>query len=98
MSKAILILDMPNSCSECKMVYRKRNNKREVFRCQILKSNLQVDKIDNRCPLKPIPQKNKYDVEKYATVDYENNVNLGHYLNEGRNACIDEILGEKIDE
>lgn len=50
--------------------------------------------------LKPMPQKNKYDVKKYATVDYENNVTLGHYLNHGWNACIDEILGdndEKID-
>ena len=42
-----------------------------------------------------MPQKNKYDVEKYATVDYENNVNLGHYLNKGWNDCIDEILGEE---
>ena len=46
---------MPKSCSECKMLYRKRNNKREVYRCQISKANLQVDKIDNRCPLKPLP-------------------------------------------
>ena len=44
--------------------------------------------------LKPLPQKNKYDVEKYATVDYENEETLGHYLNIGWNACIDEILGE----
>ena len=43
------------------------------------------------CHLKPMPQKNKYDVEKYATVDYEHNVTLGHYLNKGWNACIEEL-------
>ena len=45
--------------------------------------------------VKPMPKKNKYDVEKYATVDYENNVTLGHFLNKGYNECIDDILGEK---
>ena len=46
------------------------------------------------CPLKPLPQKNKYDVKKYPTVDHENAVTLGHYLNIGWNAYRDEIVGE----
>ena len=87
---AILVLDkMPESCSQC-----------EIFNfsdltCLGCKVNFKdVGKVQSWCPLKPLPQKNKYDVEKYATVDYENNVNLGHYLNKGWNDCIDEILGE----
>lgn len=50
--------------------------------------------IGNIKNLKPMPQKNKYDIKKYATVDYENNVTLGHYLNIGWNECMDEIVGE----
>ena len=49
----------------------------------------------NDVPLRPLPEKNKYDVEKYATADYENDITLGHYLNKGWNDCLDEILGEK---
>ena len=49
-----------------------------------------------RCfsPLKPMPKKNKYDVEQYITLDYETNISLGHYLNIGWNDCIDELLEE----
>lgn len=50
--------------------------------------DIDVDGIE----LRPLPQKNKYDVEKYATVDYENAVTLGHYFNKGWNACLDEIM------
>lgn len=49
----------------------------------------------NLLKLKPIPQKNKYDVEQYATVDYENKVTLGHFMNRGWNDCIDELVGDE---
>ena len=85
--KAILILDeKPITCWDCPC------HDCEFDVCQVYKEGMTYD--SDNCPLKPMPQKNKYDVEKYATVDYENDVNLGHYLNKGWNDCIDEILGE----
>ena len=85
MSKAVLVIDMPNTCAECKMVYRKRNDKREVFRCQISKKNIEINKIDNNCPLKEIPEK-----------ELDWNDGEDEYIT-GWNACLDEILGEDND-
>lgn len=97
--KAILILDeMPSRCEECPCYQSEMNYETIEYRyCgrdgHVVSWN-DSPKYDS-CPLKPLPQKNKYDVEKYATVDYENDVTLGHYLNNGWNDCIDEILGEE---
>lgn len=86
--KAILVMDMPKTCDECKLA----NEDYDV--CQATQKSISYNErgYGIECPLKPLPQKNKYDGDKYATVDYENDVNLGHYLNKGWNACIDEIL------
>ena len=91
MSKAILIIDIDD----------------ELFENCIDIENTQVTYIELECHnetasmslvnhwLKPLPHKNKYDVDEFATIDYENDVTLGHYLNKGWNDCIDEILGEE---
>ena len=87
--KAVLITDMPSNCSECPCT--------DYMFCYATQKELEIDWEANKpswCPLRPLPQRNKYDVEKYATVDYEYEETLGHYLNIGWNACIDEILGE----
>lgn len=86
MSKYLLVIDEPNNCADCPCFY-------DYLCCQA-KSGIRVldEERPKDCPLKPIPEKNKYNVEKYATVDFENNITLGDYLNIGWNACIDEIL------
>lgn len=89
--KAILITDMPKNCGECKLYMNNGNS----YWCKATGIDTTGFTIPASCPLKPLPHKNKYDVEKNATVDYENNVTLGHYLNKGWNDCIDEILGDK---
>ena len=93
MGKAILVIDeMPETCGKCRLL--------DFGKCWGSSSYLPLStKVrPKECPLRPLPQKNKYDVEKYTTVDYENDVTLGHYLNKGWNDCLDEILGEVKDE
>ena len=94
--KAILVIEMPNECWECPMhIDGVDDENEEIMVCKAKARESDYGKRPKWCPLKPMPQKNKYDVDKYATVDYENNITLGHYLNIGWNACIDEILGEE---
>ena len=93
MNKAILVIDMPKNCDECPC-----EDRDYPVCCVLNKERKCYAKRPNWCPLKPIPKRNKYDVEKYAIVDYENDITLGHYLNKGWNDCIDEILGDNKDE
>ena len=102
MNKSILIIDTPKSCYKCPMMFDDGNGiwcgvERDKDGDMHMRVHYYCDENGRAswCPLKPMPQKNKYDVEKYATVDYENDITLGHYLNKGWNECIDEILGEE---
>lgn len=90
MSKAILVMDMPSSCSKCKFKYEFYG----VKKCQLLNilenggkaiiptETLTTDRKEC-CPLKPMPEKQDKDKTFYDT-DY--NYALGY------NACIDELL------
>lgn len=89
--KAILVLDeMPENCIKCRFSDFGR------CLCSALYIRLSVNGRPKECPLRPLPQKNKYDVEKYATVDYENDITLEHYLNKGWNDCLDTIMGSNM--
>lgn len=103
--KGILVIDMPKDCLHCRLrtVIHVSDHFYQMCRLQdagylaepYFKEQDLVDGFKYKyCPLRPLPQKNKYDVEKYATVDYENDVTLGHYLNKGWNDCLKEITGE----
>lgn len=84
MSKAILVIDMPECCKNCMCyVLGAKNNFCERTRFAIFDNTTKPD----WCPLKPVPE--KYDVEHalYFTRDWD-----GEYEH-GYNACIDEILG-----
>ena len=80
MSKAILVMDMPESCRECDLRVIGSNNFctgagcREIDQMKIVNE----DKKPEWCPVREVPQK------------YE-----GWYLSDrarGYNACIDEIM------
>lgn len=82
--KAILVIDMPNSCIECTC---SDFNKQNV--CQILVKPIddETEGLDGKpdwCPLKPVPEKQIY----YTLNDYDN------ASMDGWNECIDTILGE----
>ena len=88
--KAILVIDMPGYCDDCPLMFEND--------CGVTQTHMQLEYGElyypkpSWCPLKSIPHKDKYDVNNYAIVDYENDITLGHYVNMGWNDCIDTIL------
>ena len=81
--KAILVIDMPSSCSECPCCY--------VPRCEVNEKALKTKEIyeckPDWCPLKPMPQKKEYKSGIEPVYIYDQV--------KGYNACIDGILGDK---
>lgn len=101
MSKAILVMDMPESCSKCKFLYEfggiKKCELMNVLYAGVskLSQNNFTKSRHEKCPLKPLPEKK----EEY----YENKVKdiNGRWITMsegtdsvaiGYNACIDELL------
>lgn len=86
MSKAILVLNMPKSCGECKL----HNDSYDYHECivtgetQGYKFNTFKNKM-GKCPLKEVPEKEYADTGIVEVDEFAG----------GWNACIDEILGEK---
>lgn len=80
MAKGIIIIDVPESCDECPVVFRHE----EERCCCITKRNSFTTKPD-WCPIKPLP-------EKYSINGTMHEIDIDVAI--GRNAVIDEILGE----
>lgn len=78
MSKAILVIDMPESCDKCPLMFR-----HEEERCCMPEGRNSFCKKPSWCPLKPAPEK-AFVWHEDARSDWER----------GYNTCIDEILGE----
>ena len=79
--KAILVLEMPSSCSEC--------NLQQYGICHAVRKSIVGTPADLKskpdwCPLKPAPEK-RHTLDNF----WEMCANIV------RNACIDEILGDK---
>ena len=85
--KAILILDkMPESCLECEVLDN------DELTCLGMK--VEYGHLNNRqyfCPLKPMPKK-LLILGHYQDNELLNSEEIAYA--KGRNACIDEILGE----
>lgn len=87
MSKAVLVMDMPESCSKCKFMYEFQETKK----CQLmnvlnngaskLSQSTFTEKRHDWCPLRKLPKKANHP-------DYCDN---GRF-DKGWNACLDEIL------
>ena len=78
--KAILVLEMPSTCKECPL----RVSIDESICVKTLKDITDKEYFEQRpdwCPLKPMPS--RFNEEHFNR--YE----------DGYNACIDEILGDK---
>ena len=82
MSKAILVINKPNKCSECDLYYDNKDNKMSCYIDDYIKDCKGV------CSLKPIPNKRKMPITKTFGTDF----NKGQVV--GWNDCIDEILGD----
>lgn len=95
MSKALLIMDMPESCSRCPFMYEFNGFKKcHLLNClcmtnSILSVNEFTKKRVEKCPLLELP-------EVSGRVQYKNKENKGliDIYNEGWNACIDAIAGK----
>ena len=76
-------MDMPSSCSECPCCY--------IPRCEVLEKSLRTSEIyeckPDWCPLRELPEKN--------TKKYSDGYKYGKGYQNGYNACIDELKGEK---
>ena len=86
MSKAILVMDMPNNCKECELYvcYRQyAGDKGDCF-CGMTKKDADFNNRPKSCPLREVPKKKR-------TIGKENE-NDKLCINAGWNDCIDEIL------
>lgn len=93
MSKAILIIDTPKSCMECRLKYLDTGDDAyfgtNIYRCIWDGSEILSTGIDEYCPLKPLPQKQNTEMSLNAMNDW-----LEHSERTGYNRCLYEILGE----
>lgn len=92
MAKAILVMDMPESCFGCNFCHI--NSDDGEARCQAFEVSRAVDpetfKKPIWCPLRELPErKDELPVEKYEFGG------LGKAFTSGWNACLDEILKER---
>lgn len=93
MAKAVLVMDMPESCSMCKFLYEFQG----IKKCQLmnvlnngasrLSQNTFTEKRHEKCPLRELPEREEeLPVEKYEFGG------LGKAFTSGWNACLDNIL------
>lgn len=95
MSKAVLVIDMPKSCSKCKFLYEFQG----IKKCQLmnvlnngaskLSQSTFTEKRHDKCPLKELPER---ETEMTDADDLGKDYVRGTM--DGWNACLDEILKE----
>lgn len=90
MSKAIIVIDMPSSCSECEFCLEITENHHccqrvsdDNERCKRIDYEVEFYQYEKPewCPLKPMPEEKQHAEEV-----------LEVFINTGYNACIDELL------
>jgi hypothetical protein len=89
MSKAILVIDMPNCCNECSLMCKDEYSYYCPVKCEENKTDLYDNYImfhrkPDWCPLKPAPQKQSM----WCNDDAED------VWIRGYNNCVREIMGE----
>lgn len=97
MAKAVLVMDMPESCFGCNFCHINSNG--EEDRCQALEVSRAVNsetyEKPDWCPLRELPEKK----EEVELLECEGSMEMvwefPSLKNKGFNACLDEILKEK---
>lgn len=82
--KAILVIDMPNTCADCRLV----NEDYDICQATLKSISYNERGYGFECPLKPMPKqiiKTESDKTYWDCPEFYN----------GYNTCIDEILGEQ---
>nr|DAH15026.1 MAG TPA: hypothetical protein [Caudoviricetes sp.] len=86
MPKAVLVMDMPESCFGCNFMYCDEENDTET--CQATETARDIDLIEDRpdwCPLRELPEKIPELKSGYEDVSTS-------IRRVGWNACLDEIV------
>ena len=88
--KAILVMDMPSGCLQCEF------STDDDFTCFCIVNSTECSTVTRPdwCPLKPMPKK-KEDKQYRGNGVFGINTAMETRFNQGYNACIDEILGDK---
>ena len=85
MNKAVLVIDMPNTCYDCPL-----NNYGDCIIVGDVDEDLFNDTRDSNCPLKSLPEKKETSYQSDTL-----NVRIqwqGNTFREGWNACLTELM------
>ena len=102
MSKAVLVMDMPECCADCPCSFFERDNPKLNLICGIMQEDANNVGKPDWCPLRPMPVKRDYNSameeaikeECFDNDDAQDYSFLAGKVN-GWNACIDEIVGAR---
>ncbi len=87
MSKAILVIDMPETCTRCNLCY---DNYGCSYFCSAtgneIKESIMNQSVQDWCPLKPAPNSCVYSGHPFDQ--------YGNGFADGYNTCLEEILGQ----
>lgn len=92
MAKAILVMNMPESCFGCNFMYCDEESDTET--CQAMETARDIDLIEDRpdwCPLRELPEKKE---TTYPQACYENSYWTDE-MKAGFNICLNEMMGGK---
>ena len=87
MNKAILVIDIPESCDKCPLFHGFYTDMTCGANNYGINYPYPKDFRQDWCPLKPVPEKYEIDRSKCSDKFYE------FEFESGWNQCIDEILG-----
>lgn len=102
MNKAILVIDMPDSCGECPIHASYADSAFSIreYWCAAKGEDVYPKSKPDWCPLKPVPEKvDVPDWDDNIKAKNENAKEVGMYMYDrghyrGYNICIDKILNE----
>lgn len=100
--KAVLVIDMPESCHDCKFCSENDYSECRALAIKEGKNHFNYFEYWNAqkptwCPLRPLPEKDEEpeeDLTDYVQQDYDRMASYFYGLINGRNDVINEILGE----
>ncbi|MBQ9700120.1 MAG: hypothetical protein IJV71_05795 [Lachnospiraceae bacterium] len=99
MSKAVLVIDMPESCADCLFQQRARGGYFGGFPYCVVRACLigEINKKQPNCPLRPLPEnKPTKGAESIRSIDLRGRIDeaLRESFRIGYNACLEEIGGD----
>lgn len=94
MSKAVLVMNMPESCFGCNFMYCDEESDTET--CQAMETARDIDLIEDRpdwCPLRELPERKPESERRECEGSARGTWQVPLLENMGWNACLDEITG-----